>query len=699
MAPNYTYNGDGTWTVVFDIGSGLNDRFVYRRGGSYPPPAPTDQRVSTNNLTIRKSFLGNGIWENSVGLLKWNTSSLPDDAEILSADLRVRVVARNDSNSRQLRIQRSNWTADVLGAYNNDVPFDLASFPLSNIPAGEFDIQLDSFVNPDTYIDRQGNFEIRIGVSGGSPTGENRLVIHAAETSFASAPRLVLTYRREEQTVSVPRLVGRGVAHAPDIKPQEVAIRPPKLVGRGIAHAPAYVGLVVRPPKLVGHGVVHPFTLSGGQATIQLPKLTGRGIAHTPEVLLQPVTIEVPKLTGRGVVRAFRLERQLKPLTVRRRTEALMLSGERGSINYKPYLFLSNINAEEVGELPGVMGAEVNLSNYRDHTWELSLECEDSDAWNPLSDWVLAAMDISTAMDPVPIRYYLGLYRFFLPEADDQPEGRYWTLSGQSPEMLLASDVAVSGWRVAAGANVMDAVRDLLTSVGIPASRITLPPSTKTIPNGLYFDPIKDGEKAKKIRIVNHLLSIAGYEAIQTTKRGQFFAVESQPLSKREPTVHYGDEHDDMILRVGIPRRANTDRFANEILVTSQDPNQDPRIFAVARDTDPNSPISVLPSGLGYSVTEHITRPTLTDQETADRIAATELERSAAYQEVRTIQTMLDPRRGPGESYEADAYNAKEEHILDGKWGVVNWRMPLNRNDPGEMTHEMSRTARFQEAL
>lgn len=923
MAETYTYNGDGTWTVVFTPPSGYGDRFVYRQGVGYPPPPPTEDRPDDDQISIRNQRVTTDITRIDVGLVRWDTSSLPNDAEIESATLRVSVASKNNRDGRSLRAQRSNWTLDVLGAWNESVDGDLFDVPLASIPLGESDLPLGQRKDPDTYIDRKGDLEIRLGLQGGLPTGLNLLSLTSYNGTPSRSPRLVLTYRRATQTISPPHQTVGATVHIPEVLPQPVAVELPKQtigvksgataglsfdgvddgievphsslinddtftekgielhvttgsdvqatqilyeqggvthgynlqissgmlhfnqwrdggvphtvstpispdrtywltlvhdgnavgdkllgyvnaalagtvaglasvpphgkaqIGRiqsntlladgssafepdyafsGIVHeyrhwstAPSqaqiqanmhadlsgnepglaplykldegsgtvatdsspnnldgtiagatwkagdpygvsYVGLVVKPPHQVIGVTLYAPTVSGGTVTVQPPHQAVGVTLYAPEIFPQAVTVDVERLSAGTTIYIPRVELSLKSIAVQRRTEGLMLSGDRGTVRYEPHLFLSNVSGDEIRQLPNVISAAVNLSNFRDHTWELSLECEATDAFDPLSDYVLAALDVSTAMDPIR-RYYLGLYRFFLPEADDQPEGRYWSLAGMSPEMLLIEDVATTGWRVAAGTNVMTAVRDVIASVGVPASRISLPPSTKTVPAGLYLDPIKDGEEARKIRIANKLLSIAGYEALQTTKEGQFFAVEAQPLSKREASAHYGPPKagDDMLLRRGIPQRYSADGFANEVLVKSQDPNQEPQIVGIARNEDPASPVSI--PRLGREVTQVVTATTLADQQVADRLAEAELERSSAAHMKRTIATMPDPRRGPGESYEVDAYNARGEHVVEGKWTVVNWQLPLDREDPGEMVHEISRTARFEEEL
>ena len=383
------------------------------------------------------------------------------------------------------------------------------------------------------------------------------------------------------------------------------------------------------------------------------------------------------------------------------RKEALMLAGERGVLQYEPRLFLSDVHGHELAPLPGVRGASVNVSNYRDHTWELALDADATDAFDPARDYVLAAIDVRSDLDRPWRRYPLGLYRFNLPGGADEPEGSVWELDGQSLEMLVMHDMATEGFRVAPGGSILSAVRTILTSHGVPSNRITLPPASedKVLANGAYYDPIKDADGAFYLRIVNNLLTQGGYGALQTDEVGQFFVAKTLSIEQKEPSVYYGPKAsgaDDMIVYEGIPRTANYDRFANEVFVYSQDVNQTPPITAVVRNENPNSPVSVLspPQGLGYTVTKQVAVDSIPDQATADLLARAELARSSSYHLERKIKTMPDPRRGADEVYRAEATNALGVVVMDGLWQQVNFSLDLSE-EPGDMQHTISRNESF----
>src|SRR5690606_977996 len=84
-------------------------------------------------------------------------------------------------------------------------------------------------------------------------------------------------------------------------------------------------------------------------------------------------------------------------------------------------------------------------------------------------------------------------------------------------------------------------------------------------------------------------------------------------------------------------------RFANRIIVVSDNPDIDPPIVAVATNADPDSPTSTV--RLGRTIVKEIRRDAA-DQSTAAAIAQHELELASSYYRRATLTTAnADPRR------------------------------------------------------
>jgi len=85
-------------------------------GFSYPPPA-TGARTDEPWTATRRTRFTDGSYNTSNMLMRWDTSSLPDDANATSATLRAGVCRIVNDNGRSL-------TADWYGAW----PIDLSDY-------------------------------------------------------------------------------------------------------------------------------------------------------------------------------------------------------------------------------------------------------------------------------------------------------------------------------------------------------------------------------------------------------------------------------------------------------------------------------------------------------------------------------------------------------------------------------------------
>jgi hypothetical protein len=343
------------------------------------------------------------------------------------------------------------------------------------------------------------------------------------------------------------------------------------------------------------------------------------------------------------------------------------------------------------------------MNNMRDNTWQLALEAEMTDAFDPVSDWVLVTLDVSTEVDGWQ-RYPLGLYRFDLPAGRDEPENSFWSLTGYSPEFLLMRRTDMNGFKVKKQGSIFAAIRKVLDDNAIPRSRLTMPPDgeDKTLRKGAKFDPIKDNDGSMYIRIANQILGMGGFGTLQTTATGQFFFNPIVSLENKHPAVKYGPRihgGDDMILYEPIAKDVDYGNFANEVLVynsnmTSGLETKEKTYKAIARNMSEDSPVSI--PNLGYTVSKTLQLDDISDNASADKMAKAELKRSSGFHMKRTIHTIPDPRRGPDEAYRLDAYSTLDIPILEGKWSVDNWKLPLSP-DPSQMImeHVVSRNEDF----
>lgn len=389
--------------------------------------------------------------------------------------------------------------------------------------------------------------------------------------------------------------------------------------------------------------------------------------------------------------------------------ERQMLMGARGTLRFKPILFLSDVYANELTELPGVLGASVNLDNNRDYTWELKLDCLPTDAFDPIRDWVLVALDVSCDLDP-PTRYYLGLYRFDFPRGSDEPEGSVWNLTGMSPEFMLMRDDINELFPVAGGSMILQLIRNIITTRAfLPSTRLTMPWSEDlALPFASMFGGGTNDDVKTWLDLVNKLLSAGGFHHLQSDNVGQPVARKIRLPASSPPSVFYGPRErtiggfkgNDMIAYSAISREPDYSKFANEYTVISAENEQQgstttggvkiPPARATVRNNDPKNPISI--ANLGYVMSKEETLDQAVNILVCRLIAQRRLMEASSFYNKRQMYTMLDPRRTYDEIYLCEATNAQGVMIMDERWQALNWNIPLPVGGaPDVMTHSVGR--------
>lgn len=218
-------------TLTFSPQSTLGAGAVRGAGSSYPP-AFTAADLAPSSVTVQRS-LQSGSHYVTCGLLRYDTSSIPDGATVESAYLELWVLYRSGVNSRKLVAEwydaGSTWDS---GDYTTTAAATAhAGTLLSAIPAGSLTNDAPSKIQLAltslSSISLTGITGIRLHVDGTTPTGNN-LVKYAAQNGGGAswninvllsggfdfsnpssaitygavyyAPRLVVTYAESGQT-------------------------------------------------------------------------------------------------------------------------------------------------------------------------------------------------------------------------------------------------------------------------------------------------------------------------------------------------------------------------------------------------------------------------------------------------------------------------------------------------------------------
>lgn len=368
-----------------------------------------------------------------------------------------------------------------------------------------------------------------------------------------------------------------------------------------------------------------------------------------------------------------------------------ILAGHSGPVEVRYELFLSNIGGNEVAPIPhDVYDGTVNLSNFRDNTWEMNLSMRANDLIDPTADYLKPVMDVWNR--GTWERWPLGLYRCGKPGHRHMESMTEWSVNGESPEVLLAEDMASGGYVASITVGILAQVRQILVDHGVPLSSIAFPPDDKFLRNEVEFSPFQDADGCFWLRICNSLLGAGGFYALQTDAAGRFITEPLRDdLTQHDADVSYGaiSVKDAEQLIVGdVDDNWGDEAFANHIVMLSTDANDTPPMMAEAKNLNPDSRGSI--PALGRTITKVISVQTAVSQAELNVQAIAELQASSGYYRRLNIVTLPDPRRGPRETYNVELSNLKGEVIVDGRWAVTNWTLPLS-SPPQAMTHEISR--------
>lgn len=371
-----------------------------------------------------------------------------------------------------------------------------------------------------------------------------------------------------------------------------------------------------------------------------------------------------------------------------------ILSGVKGPVNVRFKLFVSDKFGNELATLRVVNSASVSMSNFRDNTWELSLDMLATDILNPYTDYVMPAMDLlirTRSGREYWERFPLGLYRFDVsgPSVSHSMMSSAWSLTGQSPEILLLGDTAKDGYTAPIGTWILATVRQILLDQGVPATRIDFPAKDKQLVKAMYFDPGKDAGAVYWLRICNALLSAGGYLSLFTDAHGYFKTqLYANPQSK-VPDLNYGIGGDQIVVGEISDNFTESD-FANRVVARSNDVNQIPPLVAVVVNDDPNSQASV--QALGRTITKELSVQSVVSQDELLSIARDELSSSSGRYHKLSISSVPDPRIHPRQAMNLNLTNAEGKVVADGMWRIINQTIPLNGD---RMSHELARSERW----
>jgi thermitase len=185
----------GSQTVSFAIAAGGEDGGVSRtRAPSYPPATPTVANTGGAVFTAGRRFAYGG-YDVFTGLLRFDTSAIPDGAMVTSATLRLYVTGKADADNRNLVGEWYSPSAWPIDAGDYALSSSESAFGGGDISRIGTNASNDFPLAGLGSISRTGLTALRLHVDGGQPSGSNSVQIAGFENASAPEPRLIVTYK------------------------------------------------------------------------------------------------------------------------------------------------------------------------------------------------------------------------------------------------------------------------------------------------------------------------------------------------------------------------------------------------------------------------------------------------------------------------------------------------------------------------
>ena len=197
--------------TTFSISASANDGVVALTAAVYPPTGTAVATTGNTTIDVRRSLAG-GNYSIEVGVLAFDTSSLPDDAVVSAATLRLWINNINDANGRNFVGEWYDWGGSIDATDYTATPASTAFS--TDITALVDDADNDfALTNPAANVSLSGMTVLRLHVDGAQPAGLNRVGFGAFDHTVQTEPRLIVTYTTPAPA-SVDRHMPRGLTRA-----------------------------------------------------------------------------------------------------------------------------------------------------------------------------------------------------------------------------------------------------------------------------------------------------------------------------------------------------------------------------------------------------------------------------------------------------------------------------------------------------
>lgn len=287
----------------------------------------------------------------------------------------------------------------------------------------------------------------------------------------------------------------------------------------------------------------------------------------------------------------------------------------------------------------------------------------------PANGWIAPFLDV-THEDGTIDSAQMGLYQL------DQPEITY-DMTGQATATATGVDIVgqLEAWPLGTarttpvGANIMQAVRDALTGLGL--ARHALPDDPRTATTA-----ISHGANVSWLARINDLLAAIGHHALYATADGRLASRPLRDPRQDTPARTYATGRDSAIVDPVTIRRAAGNLY-NVVVAVKEDFQTGTALVAEARNDDPEHPWSTVTLGREIAPAQPITVMEAVDQDALQAIADDRLA-VASMQETLVMDLLPDPTLAVHDVIEIVGTDGPE----GGRWSVESLAWGLTADAP-----------------
>jgi hypothetical protein len=257
-------------------------------------------------------------------------------------------------------------------------------------------------------------------------------------------------------------------------------------------------------------------------------------------------------------------------------------------------------------------------------------------------NWLNARIRITAHLDPPDIEVPLGIYLCAAPVEEWTRFGRSWKVELMDKSSVLDQDIQTDSdgnpitYGVDVGVNVIDKVKELILAAGESVDAIE--PGNETMGAAQVWEP-----GTSTLKIINDLLTQAGYFSLYCDGSGQFRATPYVPPAQRIPIYSEANPFeigDKSLMSPDWTNDQDLYSIPNRYVVIGQGNGEAEALTAVATNTNELSPFSYQARGRWITAVEQGVEAT--GQEALDTYAARQLgARSSAGRSVKIKHLFL----------------------------------------------------------